>query len=145
MSWLRISFTLVTLLIMVLTIPVASQEELTPDQILERAYQTEVAGEEQIKDYVCQATFMMREPQKDGTAKTLAIVEKTIYRKRPDKRMEKYNAVTEEGKVLSPMEVAEYQKKEKSSMTMRSRSFLDPEERGNYSFELLPPDTIRTK
>ena len=134
--------TALTLLILVLTGSAAPQKNLSLDQILERAYQREVAFKELLKDYICQVTAITREPQKDGPAKTLSIVEKTVYRQLPDKRVEKYNAITEEGKVLSPEKVAEYQKKEKKTMSMRG-SFLDPEERPNYTYELMPPDTIR--
>jgi len=136
MSWLRISAALATSLIIVLTIPATSQQELSLDQILERAYQRQTAGQEQIKDYVCQATFVMREAQKDGTAKTIFIEDKMVYFKSPDKEREIYHAITKEGKVLSPEEVAEHQRK-------ADEQAGSPEERQNYNFELLPPDTIR--
>lgn len=119
-----------------------SLESLSLDQILDQAYQREQAFQEQLKDYICQATCTILEPHKDGTAKTLSIEEKTIYRKPPDKRMEKYTAVTEEGKALSPEEVLEYQKKQKKT-TMGSRSFFSPEQRANYTYELLSPDTVK--
>jgi outer membrane lipoprotein-sorting protein len=157
MSSLRISFMLAALLIIVLTSPATSQEELSLDQILERAYQTETVGEEQIEDYVCQATFMMREPQKDGTAKTVLIEDKTVYFKSPDREREMFHAVTKDGKVLSPEEVAEHQRKadeqaakeakkdddKSASFSFSAKSPWSPEEKPNYNFELLPPETIR--
>jgi len=118
-------------------------ENLSVAQIVERAHQREKTSQELIRDYVCQATSTIREPQKDGTSKTLSIEEKTIYRKFPDQRMVKYTAVTEDGKVLTPEEVAEYQKKQGSSMSMQSNSFLGPDERANYTYELMPPDTVK--
>lgn len=118
-----------------------SLENLSLDQILDRAYQREQAFKEQLKDYICQATCTILEPDEDGTSKTLSIEEKTIYRKPPDKRTEKYNAVTEEGKALSPEDVLEYQKKQKKT-TMGARSFFSPEQRANYTYELLSPDTV---
>jgi hypothetical protein len=120
-----------------------AQEHLSVDQILDRAYQREKASRERLQDYICQATAITREPQKDGPAKTLTIVEKTIYRKLPDKRMEKYTAVTEEGKVLSAQEVDEFQKNQQGRMSTGSGSFLEPESRAHYSFQLMPPDTLR--
>ena len=157
MSWLRNSALLATSLIIVLTIPATSQQELSLDQILERAYQRQTAGQEQIKDYVCQATFVMREAQKDGTAKTIFIEDKMVYFKSPDKEREIYHAITKEGKVLSPEEVAEHQRKadeqaakktekeddKSASFSFSAKSPWSPEERQNYNFELLPPDTIR--
>jgi len=135
-------FTLNALLMFTLVGLAVSQEALSVDQILELAYQREVASEEQLVDYICQANSTVREPQKDGTAKTLAIEEKTIYRKLPDKRMEKYNAVTEEGKVLTHEEVAEYQKNQRGKISMQGGSFFDPKVRANYTYELMLPDTV---
>ncbi len=140
-SWSAI-FLLTGLLILILAGSSGSQEDLSPDQILDRAYQREKAVQDQLQDYFCQATTITREPQKDGSAKTLTIVEKTIYRKLPDKRLEKYNAVTEEGQELSTEEVAEFQKKQQESMSGGGDSFLEPEQRARYTFELMPPDTI---
>jgi len=118
-------------------------EELSLDQILDRAYQREEAFHEHLKDYICQVTSIVREPQKDGIAKTLSIVEKTVYRKLPDKRLEKYNAIIKEGLELSPQEVAERQKNHQTITLGRGRSFFGPEGRANYTYELMPPDTIR--
>lgn len=137
------SFAIAAVLILALAGSVDPQESLSLDQILDRAYQRDQASKEQLMDYICQATSTVREPQKDGSAKTLTIEEKEIYRKYPDQLMEKYNAVTEEGRVLTPEEVAEYQKKQGKTMSMRGSSFLDPEERANYTYELMPADTIR--
>lgn len=138
-----VGFTLIALLILALAGSTAPREDLSIDQILDRAYKREAASEEQLKDYICQANSTVREPQKDGTAKTLAIEEKTIYRKFPDKRMEQYNAVTEEGKVLTPEEVAEYQKNQRGKTSLHGGSFFDPKVRANYTYELMSPDTVK--
>jgi len=138
-----LGFMLMSLLILALAGSVTPQEDLFINQILDRAYKREAASEAYLKDYICQANSTVREPQKDGTAKTLAIEEKTIYRKFPDKRMEKYNTVTEEGKVLTPEEVAEYQKNQRGQTSMQGGSFFDPKVRANYTYELMSPDTVK--
>lgn len=121
----------------------SAQESLSLDQILERAYQTEKAFKENLKDYTCQVTSTVLEPQKDGQAKTLVVVQKTVYRKLPDKRLEKYTSVTKDGRSLSPEEVLELQNGQQPISLGRGRSFFGPEERANYRYELLPPDTVR--
>jgi outer membrane lipoprotein-sorting protein len=121
----------------------SAQEDLSLADILERAYQKEKAFKENLTDYICQATTILQEPQKDGTAKTLSIVEKTVFRKLPDKRIEKYNTITKKGKELTPEEIAQTQKNQKTISLGRGRSFFGPEERSYYTYELMPPDTVR--
>jgi hypothetical protein len=121
---------------------IPTQEALSLNQILERAYQTEKAFKENLKDYICQATSTVFEPQKDGTVKTLNILKKTIYRKLPDKRLEKCTAITKDGRSLLPDEIAKIQKRQKTISLGHGRSFFGPEERAKYAFDLLPPDTV---
>jgi outer membrane lipoprotein-sorting protein len=153
----RSAFVLATLVMLLFVSSIASQEDLSLEQILDAAYQKQQESEEKLQDYTCQTTLVMREPQKDGTSKTLRIEEKTIYHKPPDKYLEKYTAITDEDKVLSPEEVAEYQKKaqreaaknqekedkKSANLEFGANSPFSPEERPNYDFQLLPADTIR--
>lgn len=129
--------------ILVLVPWTSAQEDLSLAEILEGAYQKEKAFKENLTDYICQATTILQEPQKDGTAKTLSIVEKTVFRKLPDKRIEKYNTITKKGKELTPEEIAQTQKNQKTISLGRGRSFFGPEERSYYTYELMPPDTVR--
>ena len=139
-------------------------EEVGLEEILNRVHLANEASQDSLFDYVCQSTFIMREPKKDGTAKTVLIQDKTIYFRPPDQEREIFLSVTKKGEVLSPEELAEYQQKAdeearqrsgdedasdgKSSESEGTMSFSasapwDPEQRGQYTFELLPPDTIR--
>jgi hypothetical protein len=144
------------LLILLLAGSADPQEHLSLEQILERTHRQEKSAQELIQDYVCQSTFMMREPQKDGSAKTVLVQDKTVYFKSPDRKLEKFNAITRKGKVLSADEVAEYQKKadeeraesgqddEKGgTFEFGAESPWSPEQRPNYIFELMAPDTVR--
>jgi len=131
------------LLILVIVPGTFAQEDISLAEILERAYQKEKVFKENLKDYICQATTILQEPQKDGTAKTLSIVEKTIFRKLPDKRIEKYNTITKKGKELTPEEVANAQRRQSIISLGRGRSFFGPEERSHYTYELMPCDTVR--
>ncbi len=141
-----------------------SLEEIGLEEILNRAHLANEASQDSLFDYVCQSTFIMREPKKDGTAKTVLIQDKTVYFRPPDQEREIFLSVTKKGEVLSPEELAEYQQKAdeearqrggdedaadgKSSggegtMSFSASAPWDPEQRGQYTFELLPPDTIR--
>lgn len=137
------NLTLAVLSILVLVPRASAQEDLSLAEILDRAYQKEKVFKENLADYICQATTILQEPQKDGTAETLSIVEKTIFRKLPDKRIEKYHTITKKGKELTPEEVAKTQKKHMTISLGRGRSFFGPEERSHYTYELMPPDTVR--
>lgn len=136
-------FILMVSLILTQSASTTPREDLSLDQILDRAYQQEMAFHEYLKDYICQVTSIVGEPQKDGTAKTLSIVEKTVYRKLPDKRVEMYNTIVKDGRELSPQEVAERQKNQQSITLGRGRSFFGPRERADYTYELMPQDTVR--
>jgi hypothetical protein len=118
-------------------------EQLTLEQILERAQRAEQTFGENLHDYICQATSTILEPQKDGTLQTIRVVEKTIYRKLPDQRLEKFKAITEKGTVLSPQEVMERHRRHKWQNPAAGRHFFGPHHRENYTYELMPPDTIR--
>jgi hypothetical protein len=138
--------------------PAASAQEIPGlEQILDRAYQTEEVSQNLIKDYVCQSTFIMREPQKDGSSKTILIEEKTVYFRPPDQERETFRSVNKNGKDLPPDKLAEYQQKadqqarkkgsddggNSGSFSMSAKSPWSPEERSHYNFQLLPPDTVR--
>jgi hypothetical protein len=120
-----------------------AQETPTLDQILRGAHQAELAFEKKLQDYVCRATTTVSEPQGDGTLKISRVVEKTIYRKLPDLRREQCHSVVEGDRVLSPQEVAEYEKNQKWDKSTSNRRFFSPEQRQKYIYQLLPPDTVR--
>jgi hypothetical protein len=116
---------------------------VTLDQILRGAAAAEQTFHDKLQDYTCWATTTFSEPCENGPPRTIRVIEKTVYRKLPDLRREMYRSVTEDGKVLSPREVAEHEKKQKWSRSTGSRRFFLPEQRHKYSYELLPPDTVR--
>jgi hypothetical protein len=121
----------------------SAQEALTLDQIIQRAHLAEQAFEEKLQGYICHATTTVSEPRDDGTFQTIRVVEKTIYRKIPDQRLEQCLSVVEDGRTLSPAEVAEYQRKQAWEKPIAGRRFFSPQYRHNYVFELLSPDTLR--
>jgi len=140
-------------------------EETDLEEILDRVHLANEASQDSLTDYVCQSTFVMLEPQKDGTAKTVLIQDKTIYSRPPDQEREIFHSVTKKGQVLSPEELAEYQEKadrearqqgqdedeedressdkNEGHLAFSASAPWDPEERDHYRFELLPPDTVR--
>jgi hypothetical protein len=135
------------------------------EEILDRVHLAEEDSEKAITDYVCQSTFIVRKPQKDGSAKTVLIQDKTVYFRPPDQRREIFRSVTKEGQILSPEKLDEYQKKadeearqrvqeeespesdrsenKKGALSFSGIAPWSPEERQHYNFTLLPPDTIR--
>jgi len=145
--------------------PADGLENMAIEEILDRAQGTNETSEDSIADYACQSTFVMREPQKDGTAKTVLIEDKTVYFRSPDREREVFRSVTKEGQVLSPEKLVEHQDKADEEIHKQSRdedtpdtdasdqgegtlsfggdSPWAPEQRELYRFELLPPDTIR--
>jgi|GEM_PF-1583088 len=145
--------------------PAGCLEELGLEEILDRVHLANEAAQDSLADYVCQSTFIMREPQKDGTAKTALVQDKTVYFRSPDEEREIFRSVTKKDKVLSPKELADYQEKADEEARKQSRNEdaseddsseknegtlafsasapWDPEERIHYTFELLEPDTIR--
>jgi outer membrane lipoprotein-sorting protein len=135
--------TLTASLGLMLSVSTTAGEELSLDQILDAAYQREKAFHEYLKDYICRVTSIVSEPRKDGPVKTLSIVEKTVYRMLPDKRVEKYNTIIRDGRELSAQEVAQRQKNQQAITLGQGRSFFGPQGRVNYTYELMPPDTIR--
>jgi hypothetical protein len=139
-------------------------EVLSLDDILARAHQVSETSEEALEDYVCRSTFIMREPQKKGPAKTFLVQEKTTYFKPPDQERDVFLSVTEKGKTLSPEKLAEYQKKadaerrkaeehkdeaaddedgKSDTFSVSAASPWAPEQRDRYTFQQLPPDTVR--
>ena len=140
-------------------------EEIGLEEILNQAHLANEASEDSLADYVCQSTFIMREPQKDGTAKTALIQDKTIYFRPPDQEREIFRSVTKKDQVLSPEELAEYQEKadqearrqdqdedaadgdssqkKEGTLAFSASAPWAPEERDHYTFELLEPDTVR--
>ena len=100
----------------------APREELILEQIIELADQAERAFHDRLRDYTCQVTTTVREPSKDGPGGILRIEEKTVYRKLPDKRLEKFNAIRKKEKVFSQKELIEYEKKQRLSIS----SFVSP-------------------
>ena len=133
-------FVLLTLLTSPQAIPL---EDLTLEQVLERANQAESAFHDRLKDYICRVTTTVNEPKKNGPPKILRVEEKTIYRKLPDKRLEKLHAVQKKEKALSPEELAEYAKKPRRSISSFGRSFFSSQRQTHYSYRLLAPDTVR--
>jgi len=155
-----------TILIVALPEPPACAEEIALEEILDRVHLANEASEDSLTDYVCQSTFMMREPRKDGTAKTVLVQDKTVYFRAPDVEREIFRSVTKKGEVLSPEELAEYQEKadeearkqsrgeaapdddssgnKEGTLAFRASAPWDPDERDQYTFELLEPDTIRS-
>ncbi len=145
--------------------PADGLESPALDEILARAHGANEASEDSIADYACQSTFVMLEPQKDGTAKTVLIQDKTVYFRPPDREREVFRSVTKDGQVLSPEKLAEYQEKADQEFRQQSRdedapdtdssgqgegtlsfgaaSPWAPEQRQHYRFELLPADTVR--
>jgi hypothetical protein len=118
-------------------------EPMPLERILDGAERAERAFGETVHDYVCQARTTISEPQKDGTVKTIRLIEKTIYRKLPDRRVEKIHSIIESDRVLSEREVAEYQEKHKWNTAAMGRHFFSSEQRCHYIYELLPADTIK--
>jgi len=117
-------------------------DSVSLERILDGAEQAERAFREKVQDYTCRARTTISEPQNDGADKTVRVIEKTIYRKLPDRRMETFHSIIEDGRALSPEEAAEHQKKQNRSVTRVSRDFFSPEHRRRYTYELLEPDTI---
>jgi hypothetical protein len=115
---------------------------VTLDQVLRGAELAEQTFHEKLQDYTCQATTTFSELHGDGSPKTVRVIEKTIYRKLPDLRRERYRSVTEGDKVLSPREVAEHEKKQKWDRSTGSRSFFHPDRRQQYLYQLLSPNTV---
>jgi hypothetical protein len=117
-------------------------DSVSLELILDGAGQAERAFLEKVSDYICQARTIIAEPQEDGTEQTVRVIEKTIYRKLPHQRVERFHSVIENGRALPPEEVAEHQKKQKRGAARVGRHFFSREVRRNYRFELLAPDTI---
>jgi hypothetical protein len=145
--------------------PAGGLEEIGLEELLNRVNLAREAPGDSITNYVCQSTFIMLEPQKDGTAKTVLIEDKTVYFRPPDQKREIFRSATKEGEVLSSEQLAEYQKKadeearqhdqdedpsdkdssekNKGTFSFSAASPWSPEERDRYTFQLLPPDTVR--
>ena len=138
--------------------PAGGLEEIGLEELLDRVHLANEAAQDSLTDYVCQSTFIMREPGKGGTAKTVLIQDKTVYFRSPDQEREVFLSVTKKGEVLSPDALAEYQEKAdeevrrsagdedasgEGSMSFSASAPWDPEERDRYTFELLSPDTVR--
>jgi outer membrane lipoprotein-sorting protein len=152
---------------LILSLPGAAgcREEIGLEEILDRVHMANEASQDSLSNYACQSTFIMLEPQKDGAAKTVLVQDKTVFFRSPDQKREIFRSITKKGQVLSPEELAEYQQKadqealrmiagedaakgessEKNEATLAFTASApwDPEEREHYTFELLPPDTIR--
>jgi len=118
-------------------------ENLTLEQILERASLAERDFHDRLKDYICRVTTTVNEPRKNGPPETLRVEEKTLYRKLPDKRLEKFSAVRKNEKTLTPGELAEYAKKPRRSISSFGRSFFSAQRQAYYAYQLLAPDTVR--
>jgi hypothetical protein len=146
--------------------PAGGLEEIGLEELLDRVHLSNSIAQDSLTDYVCQSTFIMREPEKGGIAKTVLIQDKTVYFRSPDQEREVFRSVTKKGEVLSPEDLAEYQEKadeearraagdedasgesssgkKEGTLSFSASAPWDPEERERYTFELLSPDTVRS-